>query len=444
MVRFHNSFCLLLLVVATAACSDGINPVDGYWDGDHFRFEVRGDEISGITSHHMSCNGEDGCFAQMEAKFMQDVWAIEDDSLSGVLENMQGTITLSGKFTSSTRAEGSYSFESASGCCFLAGTWRAEFLAPFPDDVPDEDVRWPDEDIGDSQDVVVPDPDITDPGGLWPPSATEVQILAIQHANKLRKILEIPLMTEIEPINLAAQAHAQYFDLHCSGYLNNSFSPHFENKNWPEGFTGETHADRMKHFGFKGSPGWEVMAFTGNPVTAIESWLETLYHRIPFVHPNSFETGYGMTSGGCYNWANGVDVMDFSLTQNVPVDEPVAYPYDGQAGVYRQWLGNESPQPPLPAGEKYPSGPIITLTFPGTYMSAKPFSISIHDLIDPTGNGVPHQWVTPDNDPAGMLSRTVALYSFDPLAANTKYTVRLEGKWNGENRVWEWSFTTGN
>jgi hypothetical protein len=442
MLRFRL-LCMLLVVAVVAACSDGVHPEEGFWDGDHFRFEVKGSKISGIASHHMSCNGDGGCFAQMEAMFVHDEWKVSGNDFSGTLENMQGVLTVSGTFRTDTRAEGTYGFESTSGCCSLAGTWRAEFLAPFPADSADEDIYWPD-DVLESGDDVVPDPDVADPGGLWPPSASQQQVAAIVHTNKLRQKLSIPVLTEIEPINLAAQAHAEYFDLHCSGYMNNSISPHYENSNWIDGFTGETHADRMTHFGFQGYPGWEVMAFVGDPVVAIESWVETLYHRIPFVHPNSYETGYGITYGGCYNWAKGTDVMDFSIIQNVPVTEPVAYPYDGQTGVYRQWLGNESPQPPMPAGQNYPSGPIITLTFPGSYLSSKPFSISIHDLIDPTGNGVAHEWVTPANDPAGMLSRTVSLYSYDPLLPNTKYTVRLEGKWSGEDRVWEWSFTTGN
>jgi hypothetical protein len=90
----------------------------------------------------------------------------------------------------------------------------------------------------------------------------------------------------------------------------------------------------------------------------------------------------------------------------------------------------------MPKGHNYPSGPIITLTFPGTQ-----FSFESHELLGPSGP-VEHQWVTPQNDPVKYLQDTVSLYALAPLAGATVYTVRLTGSYKGKGGVWEWSFTT--
>jgi len=118
--------------------------------------------------------------------------------------------------------------------------------------------------------------------------------------------------------------------------------------------------------------------------------------------------------------------------------EPVRYPWPGQTGVPTSWDGMESPQPPMPAGSSYPSGPVITLTFP-----AGAFQISSHRVLDPSAAEVEHQFVDPGSDPAGFLSETVALYALNPLQGNATYTVELQGAWKGAETTWEWQFTTG-
>jgi len=427
---------LLLLGQFSAGCSlsGDSGPKEGYWLGDHLIFQVKDGQVLEVGTTNISCNDDDGaCYADANRFFPQLSFVITGMKFSGSLfDEMVGTVQISGEFESRTYATGTYQFTSASGCCTASGPWRAEFTQPYQTEEPDVG-----SDTGESD--LEPEEDLPPPDSAYPPSATEEQIQAILYVNEIRAALEIPFLEEIKPINQAAQAHAEYFEGHCDQYKSEGLSPHSENPQWPEGFTGQSFYDRMNHFGFQGIPGWEVMAFMGNPISAVDGWMETLYHRIPFVHPNAFETGYGMTQGGCYRWSQGTDVMNFSKMSSTPVNDGVAYPYDGQTNVNHLWGGNESPQPPMPPGSGYPSGPIVTLTFP----EGGNFSVDEHLLIAPDNSQVPHMWVTPENDPAGFLSRTVSLYSLDPLETLTNYTVKMTGKWKGEDRVWEWSFTTG-
>ncbi|MBM4352923.1 MAG: CAP domain-containing protein [Deltaproteobacteria bacterium] len=431
-------FPLLLLVpvllVAAVGCSDSGGPLEGYWVGDRLTFQVRDGRVIEPGTSKISCNGEDGCFAEGNRFFEDASFDIVDGAFGGSVEPPLGTVVLTGAFSTSTYAVGTYKFEAADGCCTVSGTWRAEFFKPY--DEPDTGVDTGHEDVTGQPDDQETEPP---PDGLYPPSATPEQITAVNYVNQIRSVLGLPFITEIEEINKAAQAHAAYFELHCSEYLNSQLSPHQESQAWPEGFTGVNHPDRMAHFGFSGYAGWEVMAFIGDPKGAVDGWMETLYHRLPFVNPATFELGYGMVKGGCYQWSTGTDVMDFSTTGKITVEEPIAWPYDGQTGVSPSWMGYESPQPPLDKGQTYPSGPVITLTFPGS----SPFKVSSHELLDSQGKSIPHQWVDPSNDPAKFLQDTVSLYAYDPLQANSLYTVTIKGTWKSEDREWTWKFTTG-
>jgi len=430
---FHLLLLCLVVVLAGTACSGGGGPLEGYWVGDRLTFQVKDGLVLEPGTSKMSCNGPDGCFAEGDRFFPETQFEIVGNGFSGTVEPPLGTVELTGTFQSDTYATGTYRFTASDGCCTISGTWAAEFFKPYEE----PDTGSEGEDVlpeGDGQGELPPIPD-----GLYPPSATPEQIVAVNYVNEIRSVLGLPFITEVESINKAAQAHAEYFELHCSEYLTSNLSPHQESQAWLEGFTGVDFYDRMLHFGFTGNPGWEVMAFIGDPKAAVDGWMETLYHRIPFVNPSTTELGFGTTKGGCYNWATGTDVMDFGRGAGGTTQEPVAWPYDGQTGVSPSWMGYEAPQPPLPKGQTYPSGPVITLTFPGS----SPFTVASHDLLDPQGNPIPHQWVDSSNDPAGFLQDTVSMYAYDPLLANSLYTVTIKGKWKGEDREWTWKFTTG-
>jgi len=415
-----------MVLLTALGCTGGeVSPRPGLWVGDRISFSFDGAALTKIAVRKVSCNGVGGCYATGDGAYYHVTVPVVKGTFGFSAETPQGAIiNFEGVFDSPTYASGTYKFHS--DCCDLQnGQWHAALDEPlikpdvvFPDGVQPDDTTEP-------YDTVVPG------------DASEEQIRAIERMNSLRVTLGLGPVEGSEAINQAAQAHANYYLFHCAQYEEVGLSPHSENPDWPEGFTGENFANRMNHFGYLGSPGWEVMAFLGNPEGAVDSWMETLYHRIPFVHPSTKDAGFGIATPGCQWWASGVDVMNFSRGPDT-TDEPVHYPWAGQTGVPKSWDGAESPQPPLPQGASYPSGPVITLTFP-----AGAFQIASHRLLDPGDAEVAHQFVDPGTDPHGFLSQTVSLYALNPLQGSTTYTVELQGTWKGAETTWEWNFTTG-
>ena len=257
---------------------------------------------------------------------------------------------------------------------------------------------------------------------------------ALARTNEIRQSIGLGDIQLHGSITRAAQSHALYYQRYCDEYNASGLSPHNENREWSVGFSGVEFWERMEHFGFQGNPGGEVIHFLGDPVRSVDDWVDSLYHRIPFVSAHSELMGYGIARGEC-----AADVIDFGSASSVSRTRPVSYPFNGQTGVPSSWNGMENPQPPLPPGISYPSGPIITLTFP----AGVPNPVSEHELEDPDGDAIEHQWVTPSNDPHGSLSDTLSMYAYDPLEPQTEYTVRIVARYEGSKTTWEWTFTTG-
>ena len=272
--------------------------------------------------------------------------------------------------------------------------------------------------------------------GEYPPSAGKKQIEALGYVNDYRWMVGLPPVDELESINKAAQAHAFFYCTHADKYQSTGLSPHDEDQSFGEGFTGQSFFDRMLAQGYSGMGGFEVIAFYNSPRKAVDGWMETLYHRIPIIHHDSGEMGYGSACGG----PDAIDVIDFGIPANLkhPVSSEliILFPYDGQVDVPISWDGLESPQPPIPPSG-YPSGPIVTATF----VSSMP-QIEKHQILDPQANEIEHTWLTPGSDQHLSGTETVSLYPHAPLKADMTYRVRFTG--NRDGTKWElmWSFTT--
>jgi hypothetical protein len=250
----------------------------------------------------------------------------------------------------------------------------------------------------------------------------------------------IAMPAQSDDINAAAQAHAEYFALYADSYYEAGLNPHMENPDWDVGFTGTGIGDRLSYQGVTGGSGWgEVMAFSGTPQGAVDGWMDTLYHRIPFVHPNTNTWGFGIAMGDTkcevLDYVLGPFMAEGATTWDPAGQLGVPWPPPGTVDVDTKWGGNESPQPPLPDGESYPSGPVITLSF----ISGTTMELTTATLTGPSGV-VPAQVQTPDND--SHLSATWALYAYDPLSPKTTYTVHVVGAINTEPYDASWTFTT--
>ena len=267
-------------------------------------------------------------------------------------------------------------------------------------------------------------------------SEAECGDLALERANQYRARLDLPLLVNQEQIIAAATAHCEYFVNNTAPY-DAGLSPHSEEPGLP-GFTGEGFGERLQAAGFTGIPMFEVMAFLNDPVRSVDEWVATLYHRIPFVVPQTLQMGYGAAQKAFRE----CDTIDFG--QN-PQGDPawdgrvIPFPSDAMSGVPTMWDGAESPQPPLP--NPYPSGPILTVTFGAGASSFPAVSVVDSDIESPDGP-VPHVANSPGTD-SDLCCGVITLYPLAPLETFTTYTVTLDYSRNGVAGTYTWSFTTG-
>ena len=437
---------LLVLGGLLAGCAAGsggssgpTGPRDGSWEGPRVSFELKDGELSSWQVHDVTCSDlSDSGACLQTAHDPPEVTAtlLEDGTFVAAL----GSLTLTGEFSGAEDVSGTWTFL-PHACCSASGTWTARWVPPeAPPPAPDaggggtEDSLLPEEDsatvggttgTGTGGEVLPPPTD----GYFVPPDASAAQQAAITRTNWYRLNVGVDLIDMHAAINAAAQAHADYYSQHKSAYATGKVpgGAHAETPDIPTGFTGKSFGDRMSAAGYEGSPGFEVMAFMNSPAAAVDGWVETVYHRIPFVSPDMAHAGYG--------GAPTVDVMDFGFQAHPDKSLAVLYPWPGQTGVPRSWSGNESPQPPPPPNG-YPSGSVITVT---TAQGA-PLTIDVHRLLAPDGAEIAHVWHPKGSN--GFMSATWALYAHDKLQAGTTYTVELEGTHGASSWSREWSFTT--
>lgn len=200
------------------------------------------------------------------------------------------------------------------------------------------------------------------------------------------------------------------------------------------GFVAETPGGRARYYAYDGGVA-EVINFTRRAEDAVAGWMDTLYHRIPLIHPGMREMGYAVAG----NAALSVNVV--VLGPYTEADQVVRWPQPAATDVPPLWEGLESPDPLA----RYPgvTGPVgypITLTF-----GRRPVSLRLLDyrLTGPDGpvQVLPYD---PVRDP--NLEDTVAVIPVRPLQPNTRYVVYLAGEVDRgagpEPFQYTWSFRT--
>lgn len=416
-------------------------PLDGVFTGDQVSFTVSGAKVGSffLTGIQCSLTNEDPDHPEHCSEAPPAPPATEADLAKGAFLIVLGELTIQGAFDSSGHAKGVWTFRPtgcclASGtCCVASGSWDAWHTSwqdtHGPPDTGTVAGSTPDASPPDASTVVPP----PDDDGLVPAEATAEQKAALGRVNWYRANVGVAPIEEVAEINLACQAHADYYATHLSAYQKDQVpgGVHSESAALTDGFTGVGFGDRMTAAGYTGQPGWEIIAFLGSPAAAVDSWMETVYHRIPIVSPNAIHLGYGIHKSPA-----AIDVMDFGRGSAADKDLIVVYPWPDQTGVPRAWSGNEGPQPPAPKGG-YPSGPVVTVTTG----AGEPLSISEHALAGPDGKPIAHVWHPKGAN--GFMEATWALYAEKPLSGATKYTVTLTGTLAAAPWSRSWSFTTG-
>jgi hypothetical protein len=181
--------------------------------------------------------------------------------------------------------------------------------------------------------------------------------------------------------------------------------------------------------GYTGAAAFEDMNFIGDGASAVQSWIDTVYHRTPVLDPWITDLGYG--------GATGCDTADFGYgSSGAAADAIATYPYDGQSGVPVAFYGGESPVPRVPPAG-WPSGYPIDVYVQGATVTAHVLT------VDGSNAPIAHQWLSPtDTDVMGLLSAEYVMYANTPLAAGTTYHVHVELSRNGSPIVLDWRFTT--
>ncbi|MFT5683878.1 MAG: hypothetical protein ACI8RZ_004810, partial [Myxococcota bacterium] len=113
---------------------------------------------------------------------------------------------------------------------------------------------------------------------------------ALDRMNELRAEAGLSPTVLESRLDAASQAHTDYM-------ANNSDFNHSEDAAKP-GYTGDWVWDRMETAGYPLEPGrvWmEVISKGLTPADAIDGWIGTVYHRIPFTSAELVEVGFGYT-----------------------------------------------------------------------------------------------------------------------------------------------------
>lgn len=231
----------------------------------------------------------------------------------------------------------------------------------------------------------------------------------------------------VDTIQKASANHANYIQ------LNGGKLTHDEVAGNP-GFTGAKFYDRMKAAGFAGpgSPMFEVIHSLGDGHGSIlgeSGWVNTLYHRIPFVAFGAKGYGFGNNTG---KWAT----VDFSSGGSAPSPTAVAtWPVDGDTGVWTTFrCASEIPNP-LP-GQTLAGYP-ISLTGAGN------LTITEREITQ-AGAVVEHVFLAKGSDSTGLIPASQAyLIPKAPLMRSTKYDVHVKGTVGTTPFDLAWSFTTG-
>jgi uncharacterized protein YkwD len=266
-----------------------------------------------------------------------------------------------------------------------------------------------------------------------PTDATPQASTALAAVNTVRIAAGAGCVNLVNTISAGATAHCDYYTMYKMGDMCIA-DPHGEVMGCA-GFTGASFATRSKVAGYTGGGTSEIMAFVNNPQNAVDTWVNSVWHRTPLMDPTSYDMGYGFAAAGC-------DVIDFGRGMAAPATALVVYPYDGQTNVWPSFNGAyEGPMPPAPASG-WPSGLPVSV-------HGKALAITEHVItLDGDTTPIEHVWLDSkatnvDGGVASTLKSQNFMYTNKPFMPNTKYHVKVSGTYAGGMIMKEWSFTTG-
>ncbi|HUG15315.1 MAG TPA: CAP domain-containing protein [Thermomicrobiales bacterium] len=250
---------------------------------------------------------------------------------------------------------------------------------------------------------------------------------ALNTINLYRSWLGIPPLTTDPGLQKASENHVEYYRLNFGDPSLAGMGLHEETAGRP-GFTGASFQDRARSAGYTGSVN-ENAGVSGSMIWSVDWFIATVGHRLTLLDPRYVDVGMAAINSG--NIKFEIIMLGAPAWRTELEPTWIAWPPHESTGVSLSFSG-EAPNP-FP-GASYPVGYPIHLKYFG------PGSLELTSAtISKNGVNVPSF----SEIGAGWLSRqTVLLCSSAPLEAGMTYSVRIEGRANGQSFVKTWSFTT--
>lgn len=243
------------------------------------------------------------------------------------------------------------------------------------------------------------------------------QIKGLDYLNSIREKIGLNKVMLNPYISKAAENHAKYVVKNNTAWT--GLSAHSEKEGIP-GFTGVDPSDRVRAVGGKENVG-EVITFVGNNAKdAIDSWMDTAYHRSLIIDPNTKEIGIGF-----YGNTTVLNMTFEGESHDVSV-----FPYPNMKNVDIGFYGGELPDPLKQFKINY-SGYIISFQ---SDFEVRSFKVTIRNSRNET---VPFY-----SEKSGL---TWFFFPKNKLDFDEKYTVKVNYEpINSEEKVGTktWSFTT--
>ena len=248
-------------------------------------------------------------------------------------------------------------------------------------------------------------------------------------------------------------AHARYLVAHHGSAATAGLGVHAENPALA-GFTkfGDLAAHRsvITEYGTN-LPG---LPDRGWPLTALDLWMSTLYHRVPMLDPDLTRIGIGYARNEIATaWYVVMDVAsgrDTEGTEGRSSTKAVVYPGDGQTDVPRRfgWGSLELPNP-LPIGYKPENaGYPITVSFLRASSVTDVTAALRRESEESEPSSKPEEipfWLSTPEQPASNADQqgTICLIAAKRFRERATYRVTVAATVDG--RKWEktWKFTTG-
>ena len=242
---------------------------------------------------------------------------------------------------------------------------------------------------------------------------------ALDRVNHYRRIAGLQPVVLDAKLSKGCQAHARYMVLNRNHPSVRGMGAHSEQPGLP-GYSPEGRA----------AAGCSVIVHRRSLVQGVDTWMATLYHRIPILRPNLRRIGLGYESP--------VAVMDTISGLIGDDSRSVGFPGTDQKNVPTVFP-NELPDP-IPAGSPRPAGYPITLQF--AHSGPEVGQVKA-ELRDSAGRTVPFHLSDPQRPACDFPQQnTVCIIPVRQLAPSTTYQVSISGQVNGRTFSKSWAFTT--